>query len=383
MIIEESDYLKQWLITKLQEISEADPSVLAKYVIALLKKDDSFQQETFVEQLEVFLEDATVPFVRSLFNVIESKEYYPKKKRVFSEEAVPQQKVEVERVPVERKVEHSKVHSSTEERLVQMANHSIEDDKMSARKRRFEEEKRYDEDRKMKRTREVRPRESEGVIKHDIIRHEVPEIRRYEERRGVEERRGAEERRYPKPYESDRREESYRHTERRQPIHERVGYPSKRETRRRSPSPRQRSVTPPRRSRSPIQRKSDSPSRTAKPSRKERCRDFDEKGYCLRGGLCPYDHGMDPVVVEESNLSNVLQAATNPYPAPVETYNPDHPAMPSTMPSTMPSVLPPLAALPPPPPISTAPMKVEDNRTFNETHNKRIPLLISKLLLTF
>ena len=37
--------------------SEADPSVLAKYVIALLKKDDSFQQETFVEQLEVFLED--------------------------------------------------------------------------------------------------------------------------------------------------------------------------------------------------------------------------------------------------------------------------------------------------------------------------------------
>ena len=47
-------------------------------------------------------------------------------------------------------------------------------------------------------------------------------------------------------------------------------------------------------------------------ARKERCRDFDEKGYCLRGGLCPYDHGMDPVVVEESNLSNVLQAAVNP-----------------------------------------------------------------------
>ena len=35
-------------------------------------------------------------------------------------------------------------------------------------------------------------------------------------------------------------------------------------------------------------------------SRRERCRDFDEKGYCLRGGLCQYDHGNDPVVVEES-----------------------------------------------------------------------------------
>ena len=47
-------------------------------------------------------------------------------------------------------------------------------------------------------------------------------------------------------------------------------------------------------------------------ARKERCRDFDEKGYCLRGGLCPYDHGVDPVVVEESSLSSVLQAAQTP-----------------------------------------------------------------------
>lgn len=91
---------------------------------------------------------------------------------------------------------------------------------------------------------------------------------------------------------------------------------------------------------------------------------------------------MDPVVVEESNLSNVLQAAVNPsnnyvtptppsiYP-PVETYNPDHPAMPSVIPNL------PALPLPPPPPVSSAPMKIEDNRTFPETHNKRIPLLIT------
>ncbi|XP_047097750.1 zinc finger protein swm isoform X6 [Schistocerca piceifrons] len=39
---------------------------------------------------------------------------------------------------------------------------------------------------------------------------------------------------------------------------------------------------------------------------KRRCRDFDEKGYCMRGDLCPYDHGNDPVVLEDVALSRVL-----------------------------------------------------------------------------
>ena len=32
---------------------------------------------------------------------------------------------------------------------------------------------------------------------------------------------------------------------------------------------------------------------------KPRCRDFHEKGVCMRGDLCSYDHGVDPVVVED------------------------------------------------------------------------------------
>lgn len=46
---------------------------------------------------------------------------------------------------------------------------------------------------------------------------------------------------------------------------------------------------------------------------KRRCRDFDEKGYCMRGEMCPFDHGVDPVVLEDSALSSVL------------TYNPNIP----------------------------------------------------------
>ncbi|KAI9203977.1 uncharacterized protein BJ171DRAFT_507226 [Polychytrium aggregatum] len=34
--------------------------------------------------------------------------------------------------------------------------------------------------------------------------------------------------------------------------------------------------------------------------RRGRCHDYDEKGYCLRGDLCPYDHGADRIVVDDS-----------------------------------------------------------------------------------
>ncbi|XP_026331398.1 zinc finger protein swm-like, partial [Hyposmocoma kahamanoa] len=50
---------------------------------------------------------------------------------------------------------------------------------------------------------------------------------------------------------------------------------------------------------------------------KRRCRDFDEKGYCMRGDLCQWDHGTDPVVLEDDALTRVLTI-----PPPVPEYNP-------------------------------------------------------------
>lgn len=35
----------------------------------------------------------------------------------------------------------------------------------------------------------------------------------------------------------------------------------------------------------------------------KRCKDYDEKGYCMKGDLCCFDHGTDPVVVEGSVLN--------------------------------------------------------------------------------
>ena len=39
---------------------------------------------------------------------------------------------------------------------------------------------------------------------------------------------------------------------------------------------------------------------TPSPAKRPRCRDYDEKGFCLRGDLCKFDHGSDAVVLEDA-----------------------------------------------------------------------------------
>jgi RNA-binding protein 26 len=31
----------------------------------------------------------------------------------------------------------------------------------------------------------------------------------------------------------------------------------------------------------------------------QRCRDFEERGFCLRGDMCPMEHGVNRIVVED------------------------------------------------------------------------------------
>uniref|UniRef100_A0A670IYV2 RNA binding motif protein 27 n=1 Tax=Podarcis muralis TaxID=64176 RepID=A0A670IYV2_PODMU len=44
---------------------------------------------------------------------------------------------------------------------------------------------------------------------------------------------------------------------------------------------------------------------------KRRCRDYDERGFCVLGDLCQYDHGNDPLVVDEVSLPSMI-----PFPPP-------------------------------------------------------------------
>lgn len=52
--------------------------------------------------------------------------------------------------------------------------------------------------------------------------------------------------------------------------------------------------------------------------KRQRCRDFDEKGYCVRGETCPWDHGVNPVVFEGINNTALISMS-------LREYNPDAP----------------------------------------------------------
>ena len=82
-----------------------------------------------------------------------------------------------------------------------------------------------------------------------------------------------------------------------------------------------------------------------------RCKDYDEQGFCMRGDLCPYDHGTDPVIVEDVSMPS--------YPPP------------SGPPPPPPSVGLPMPPHVPPPPIITGPPPPRPERF--EPYNPEAP----------
>ncbi|GAA5912939.1 hypothetical protein JCM5296_002531 [Sporobolomyces johnsonii] len=74
MLAVESAVLKPWLVKHLEPISDADPTVLADYVLALLKHDvpEADLDSLCNEQLSDFLEANTPAFVRTMLEFVRS-----------------------------------------------------------------------------------------------------------------------------------------------------------------------------------------------------------------------------------------------------------------------------------------------------------------------
>uniref|UniRef100_A0A8C5C8X4 RNA binding motif protein 26 n=1 Tax=Gadus morhua TaxID=8049 RepID=A0A8C5C8X4_GADMO len=96
---------------------------------------------------------------------------------------------------------------------------------------------------------------------------------------------------------------------------------------------------------------------------RKRCRDYDEKGFCMRGDMCPFDHGSDPVVVEDVNLPNILPFQPPPSqpppglppPPPLMSPPPAQLRPPVPPPGSLPPSLPPVTGPPPPlPPLQAS-----------------------------
>ncbi|KAI8433414.1 hypothetical protein MSG28_015454 [Choristoneura fumiferana] len=77
MIIENPEAFKSWLTSILEPLCDADPAALAKYVYALVKKDKPLEElrDGMLDQLDVFLQQETKPFVDMLFKALETNEY--------------------------------------------------------------------------------------------------------------------------------------------------------------------------------------------------------------------------------------------------------------------------------------------------------------------
>ncbi|XP_011608386.1 RNA-binding protein 26 isoform X1 [Takifugu rubripes] len=360
MIIENLDALKTWLSDTLEPICDADPSALAKYVVALVKKDKSEKElkALCIDQLDVFLQKETQPFVDGLFEAILNKSYMPQTE-------LPSSVAKMEKD--EQKKDEPNREEEREKKFSRRLNHSPQ---LSSRYR----DGRRGDDRK----RDDRPRKREydrNPVRRDSYRD------RYNRRRG---RSRSYSRSRSRSWSKDRMRERDRERER-----ERDNSRSHSQSRTRSRSRERESgklkyeqdqraessdgytpaplVSTATTSHFPVPTLSstitvvapthhhnntseswsdfhpDHPVdhvpfvRAPPPQQRKRCRDYDEKGLCMRGDMCPFDHGSDPVVVEDVNLPNIM------------SFQPP-PQIPGVEPPPPPGLPP-----PPPPPLMNAP----------------------------
>ncbi|KAK6343334.1 hypothetical protein TWF730_010925 [Orbilia blumenaviensis] len=73
----DSALLKKWVVIRLENISDADSDVLADYVLALLRHEQSEAEvrQMCIDQLDDFLREHTTPFVDQLFGALRTRSY--------------------------------------------------------------------------------------------------------------------------------------------------------------------------------------------------------------------------------------------------------------------------------------------------------------------
>lgn len=358
MIIESVDALKAWLAKLLEPICDADPSALANYVVALVKKDKPEKElrALCADQLDVFLQKETTGFVEKLFESLTTKNYLgnPPAKDVPKEET---------KAPAPKAAETEEVAH-------------VEDEKESRRRRSplrnrsdFNESRNRDE----RRREERRRREPERHGKSGEMYRERERERERNERRGASSRgrsrsrsrsssrgksRDCEQRRDHRPkFDQERKEPEAYTVLSSAPLGKPQQPPPQLPL---LPLPHPRSPFPPSGSPSiPSAVTAHLPDSTTENWTtyyckhgegkigvlKHRCRDYDEKGFCVRGDLCPFDHGNDPLIVDDVVLPTMIPFPPPGMPPARMPLPP--PPMPEPLP-VMPMPIPPHGQPPPP-----------------------------------
>ncbi|KAG2456151.1 RBM27 protein, partial [Polypterus senegalus] len=325
---------------------EADPSALANYVVALVKKDkpEKDLKALCADQLDVFLQKETTGFVDKLFECLTTKHYLGNQDQYVKETA----KEEVKAVDV--KMEHNRdepVSNFEEERDTRRKKSPLRN-RPDFNELRNREDKRRDERKR---------REGDRPHKNADIYRERYDRRRGSSRSRSRSRSGSRGKTLDKDHNRIKDHRLKFEMDRREP----EGYvPSSVPTC--IPVQHQYSsgghaipsavtvVAPAHLPDSTTESWSNyfSNHSDSKPfhrniPQKRRCRDYDEKGFCVRGDLCLYDHGNDPLIVDDVTLPTMI-----PFPPPPGIPPPRLPVPP--MPVPPPNLRLPLPHPPPPPP---------------------------------
>uniref|UniRef100_A0A0A9VWI2 RNA-binding protein 26 n=2 Tax=Lygus hesperus TaxID=30085 RepID=A0A0A9VWI2_LYGHE len=303
MIIDDPDSFRAWLTAKLGPLCDADPEALAKYVYALVKKDKPIEElrASMVEQLEVFLQRETQTFVTLLFRTLETQSFELNTENVAPTCASPVAS-KTSTIDVDLREPFS-TQSSQEEAEKKPLKESDKDDRPSRRVRRRGSSPSPDRRRSRSRSFERRRSRSRERERGRAWRNKSPPPRRYERSRRSYSKSPL--RRYSKSRSPQSKRIRYRN---RSPPHSR----SRSRTRSRSPLDRDRKdlgigLSPRDNSHGDTDLRNIQSVVNLPPDLQpytRRCRDFDEKGFCIRGDLCLFDHGTDPVVLEDVQMYN-------------------------------------------------------------------------------
>uniref|UniRef100_A0ACB8FK87 RNA-binding protein 26 n=1 Tax=Sphaerodactylus townsendi TaxID=933632 RepID=A0ACB8FK87_9SAUR len=318
---------------------DADPSALAKYVLALVKKDKSEKElkALCVDQLDVFLQKETQIFVEKLFDAVNTKSYLPppelpssgslksdffqhQEKETKKEEVIKEEEREKK---FSRRLNHSPPQSSSRYRETRSRDERKKDER--SRKREYDRNPpRRESYRDRYNRRRGRSRSYSRSRSRSWSKERLRDRERDRSRSRTRSRTRSRERDLGKPkYDLDRTE----------PL-ENNYIPVSSVTNISSghyPVPTLSStitvIAPAHHGNNTTESWSefheeqmDHNSYGRPPLPKKRCRDYDEKGFCMRGDMCPFDHGSDPVVVEDpSGMDAPPNSATSSVPTVVTT----------------------------------------------------------------
>lgn len=306
---------------------EADPAALARYVLALLKKEKPLKdlQQCMNEQLDVFLGAQTKPFLARLFEMIASEEYLNPLPAIDNETSTVASNSEQVQ-SFQDSQSSSLVIESNLAGIVDSPRQSVR--KLSSEYRNTKTSPHLSNDQNgandngcdninasplgssISKLRDVSPI---SPVKHG---NDNEHNRKEQRRRSGRSRSRS---RSPRARRGDREKYNVRGNiyRNKSPANDRISNPFRKMS---GQKPFYKLSDPPvdvddrigTRSLSPVPKKND------------RCRDFDEKGYCMRGETCPWDHGVNPVVLEDIN-NPTLMTIQAPHIRVSAEYNPDAP----------------------------------------------------------